>query len=184
MKKVVIVHGWGGNSKCDWIPWLKQELEKRGFEVVAPNFPNSDEPEIDTWVGKLREVVKNVDVNIFFVGHSIGCQAILRFLEKCSEKVGKVILVAPWMHLNEEVINEEGEDVREIARAWVETPIDFERVRKMSDKFVCIFSDDDPYVPLSDEEIFKRELNAETIVESGQGHFNEVSLPLVLEYLG
>lgn len=183
MKKVVIVHGWGGNSKYDWIPWLKQELESKDFEVVAPDFSDSDEPEIDAWVGKLKEVSGDVDENTFFVGHSIGCQTILRFLERIDRKVGSVVLVAPWLHLNEKIIEEEGEEVVEIARQWIETSIDFEKVRKMAERFVCIFSDDDPYVPLSDEEIFKKELNAETVVEERRGHFNDVSLPLLLEYL-
>ena len=31
-----MVHGWDGNPNNHWFPWLKKELEKRGFEVHVP----------------------------------------------------------------------------------------------------------------------------------------------------
>ena len=182
MKKAIIVHGWGGNSKGDWIPWLKHELEKKSFEVITPDFPNTEEPEIKAWVGKLGEF--DIDENTYLIGHSIGCQTILRFLERQDRKFGNIILVAPWMHLDEKTIEEEGEEAKEIAKPWIETPIDFEKVKQNTREIVCIFSDDDCYVPLSDEKLFKERLNAKTIIKEKQGHFNEASLPLLLEYIG
>ena len=32
MKKVYLVHGWGGSSNKRWFEWLKQELPKKDFE--------------------------------------------------------------------------------------------------------------------------------------------------------
>lgn len=186
MKRCFIIFGWDNESSDCWYPWLKEKLEEKGFTVEIPEMPDSEEPRIGPWVSKLKEVVGNVDEETYFVGHSVGCQTILRFLQTFSEntKVGKVVLVAPWIHLKQEKIEEEGEDVVEIARPWMETPIDFKKIKNFT-KYVCISSDNDPFVPLSEADIFKKELGAKIIVKKGKGHFamddNCYELPDVLE---
>lgn len=185
-KRVFVVHGWGASSNSEWHPWIKKKLEEKGFEVHAPDMPNTEEPEISAWVGKLNEVVGNASEKDYFIGHSIGCQTILRYLESLGEvRVGGCVLVAPWMHLDEQTIKEEGEETREIARPWMETPINFEKVKEIGKEFTVIFSDNDNYVPLSDKEIFKAKLDAKIVVEHGKGHFSEddgvSELPVLFE---
>ena len=82
MKKIYLIHGWGGSSGEGWFSWLKRNLEKQNFEVYVFNMPDSDNPKIETWVKYLEKNIKNVDKDTFFIGHSIGCQTIMRFLEK------------------------------------------------------------------------------------------------------
>ena len=176
MKKLITVHGWGGAPESEaWNPWLRKELESKDFEIIAPAMPNTDEPEINAWINKLKEEVGTPDENTYLIGHSIGCQAILRYLETLepSVKIAKTILVAPWTHLDEKTIEEEGEEVREIAKPWMETPINWEKAKTICNKFLCIFSNNDPYVPLSDSEIFKEKLNAEIIIKHNEEHFND-----------
>ena len=84
MKRVFIIHGWGGKP-AGWLLWLKEELGKKGFEASTLEMPNSEKPEIEEWVGYLSEQAGEVDKDTYFVGHSIGCQTILRFLEKLPE---------------------------------------------------------------------------------------------------
>ena len=173
MSKAIIVHGWAGSPDEPALVWLKEQLEQRGMEVVVPEMPDTDTPRIEPWVGKLAEV-SQPDENTVFVGHSVGCQAILRYLETLPEnmRVAKVILFAPWMELDMQTIEDEGEESIEISRPWMETPIDFKKVRTHAKEFVAIFSDNDPYVPLSQKEIFERELGAHTSVVHGKGHFS------------
>lgn len=184
MKRVFIVHGWGKNPSGDWYPWLKERLESKGFSVEVPEMPNTDEPSIDEWVPFLAEKVKNPDSDTYFVGHSIGCQTVLRYLEKIDANIGGAVLVAGWFNLTPETFEEEGTE--EIAKPWIETPIDFEKVKHNCSKFLCIFSDNDPYVPLSDSDLFKERLNAEIIVQKEKGHFgsedNITEIPVVLEF--
>lgn len=176
MKKVYIVHGWGGHPQKPLYKYVKDKLEETGFNVVVPKMPNSETPTINSWIGKLNEVIKSLDEEDILIGHSVGCQAVLRYLEQTDKgKVGKVFLIAPWMHLDKETIEEEGEEVIEIARPWMETPIDWENVKIRAEKFVAIFSDDDPFVPLSEEELFKENLGAETYVLYNKEHFDPPS---------
>ena len=41
MKRVFIIHGWGGNPETEWIPWTKKQLEKKGFQVEVPEMLTS-----------------------------------------------------------------------------------------------------------------------------------------------
>jgi len=185
MKRAFIIHGWEVHPGEGWFPWLKKELGEKSFEVTVPQMPNPDEPKIEEWVPFLKEQVGETDEETFFIGHSIGCQTILRFLEGLGDtvKVGGVILVAGWVNLTAEVTGDK--ESYEIAKEWLETPLDWEKIKKHTDNFVSIFSNDDPYVPLGDLEIFKKELGSKIVLEHNKKHFsgsdNVKELPVVLE---
>lgn len=169
--RIILVHRWSGRPDSDWYPWLENALEQHGFSVVVPHMPGWDNPTIEAWVGHLAvEVGMQLDEQTFFVGHSIGCQTILRFLEHVPEgkKVGGVVLVAPWVKLR----NLEGEAERKTAGPWMNTPIDATKVKTRAKKFVAIFSDNDLYVDLAENRpFFEHELGAKIIIEKGKGHF-------------
>lgn len=188
MKRVFIIHGWGGDSRGDWFVWLGKELEDKGFAVVTPDMPDTQNPKISEWVNKIKELAGNVNEETYFVGHSMGCQAIMRYLEQLppATKIGGAIFVAGWFNLTDETWDDEGY-TPEIADQWINIPMDFNRVKFHSNKFVVINSDDDPYVPLSDVELFKNNLGAEIIMLKNKGHISgedgSTDLPEVLEEL-
>lgn len=173
MKNIYIIHGWDGSPEEPMLKWLKLNLEKEGSRVAVPEMPEPDVPKIETWMGKLKETIKQPDSNTILIGHSVGCQAVLRYLETLPQnvKIAGIVLIAPWMELDTQTIEEEGEEVKEIARPWMETPIDFEKVRTHISRAVAIFSDNDPFVPLGQKELFEKELDAEIVVENNKGHF-------------
>lgn len=186
MKRIYIIHGWNGSPNEPMLQWLKINLEKAGHKVTVPAMPEPDIPKIETWLRKLKEVIES-DGDTILIGHSVGCQAVLRYVETLPEglKIAGVVLIAPWMELDAETIKEEGKGVIEIARPWIETPINFEKVRNQIGQVVAIFSDDDKFVPLSQKALFEKELNAQTFIEHHKGHFSpadEISeLPVALE---
>ncbi len=141
MKRVIIVHGWSGSPDTNWMPWLKAELEKLGHEVLVPNMRDTDNPIIEHWVPHLAQVVGVPDSDTYFVGHSIGCQAILRYLETIDIAVGGALFVSGWFNLE----NMEDEKEEEIAKPWIEIPIDLEKVKSVLPKSTLIISDNDPY---------------------------------------
>lgn len=181
-KRVFIIHGWEGRPDGnDWLPWLKRELEQKNFEVIVPAMPDTDEPKIDVWVPFLSNLVGEPDENTYFAGHSIGCQTILRYLETLeNKKIGGAIFVAGFFNLIG--LSDDGE--REIAKPWLETPINLEKVKNTSGEFIAIFSDNDRFVPISDKNIFEKELNAKIIIEHNKGHLGEddkiTELPVAL----
>jgi len=169
MKRVFIVHGWSSNPTKDWHPWLKRALEKKGFEVFVPAMPDTDHPKIETWVPFLAKQVGKPDENTFLVGHSVGCQTILRFLERAKGEVGGCVFVGGWFSLR----GLETKDEIRIAKPWLEIPINFEKARRAAGKVVAIFSDNDPYVPLSNMKLFEQNLGAKIVLESKKGHFTD-----------
>ncbi len=186
MKKVYIVHGWDGSPDEPLFKWLDKELTLKGYEVFRVAMPTPETPIIETWVERLQESI-NLDSETILVGHSVGCQAIMRYLETLSEesRIDGVVLLAPWMKLDQTTIEEEGEEVVEIARPWMETAINFNKVKLIAGKIIAIFSDNDDFVELSQKDFFEEKLNAQTIVEHEKGHFspaeNISELPSALE---
>jgi uncharacterized protein len=172
MKRVFIVHGWDGFPEEGWFPWLKAELERRGFSVTVPAMPNPQEPRPETWVPHLAEVVGKPDSQTYFVGHSMGCQTILRYAAALSKdaKIGGAVCVAGFNTLTN--IDADGEAVRS---AWLDVPLDAEKVKKIIPRIGAIFSPTDKWVPLENEKWFKEKLGAQTLVIDGQGekgHFS------------
>ncbi len=172
-KRVIIVHQWCGSPKTDFYPWLKKELEKSNFKVLVPIMPDTNHPQIKPWLNKLNKTVGKPDKNTFFIGHSVGCQTILRYLESLPEntKVGGAVFVAGWFHLTKEVTG--NKEQYKIAKPWLETKLNFNKVMKHTKKFTAIFSNNDPYVPLSDSKIFKNKLKTKIVIQKNKGHFTQ-----------
>ena len=170
MKRAFIIHGWGGEPTSNWHPWLKKELERNNFEVEVPTMPNTDAPEMESWVEKLIETVGKADEDTYFIGHSIGCQTILRYFEDLKGKVGGAVFVAGWFTLNLET-----EEEKKIAKPWLDNKINFDKVKKNCNRIVAIFSDNDPFVDLEENKLAFEKLNAEIIVEKNKGHFDDES---------
>ena len=184
--RVFIVHGWQGYPEEGWFPWLKRELEAGGFEVFVPQLPDAENPRIEKWVPKLAEAVGVLDEHTYFVGHSMGCQAIARYLETLPDGVGMggAVFVGGFF---KRLTGLEGDpDVQESDRHWLGAPIDLAKVRSHLLKSIAIFSDDDPWVPIENQDDFRDKLGSEIVIEHGQGHFSGVrdkafELPVVLE---
>lgn len=172
MKKVILIHRWDGNPKSDWYPWMKRELENRKFKVIVQEMPNTSKPEINSWVSKLSKSVGKLDNNTYFMGHSMGCQTIMRYLEKTKigGKAGGCVFVAGWFNL----ANLENEDVKNIAKPWIEDKIDLRKVKEHIGKLTVILSSNEPYGFVEENsKTFKEGLNAKVIIEKNKGHFTE-----------
>lgn len=187
MKRVFIIHGWGGSPNGnDWIPWAKKELENKGYEVIAPLMPDADNPRIETWIPYLANLVGGPEEGDILIGHSIGCQTILRFLQTLStnQKIDKAILVAGFGPYLTGLIDDE----KPVARPWIERPLDFNKIRPKVNQSIVILSDNDKSVPLAEnKKLFEESLGAKVIVKHNMGHFSEgdgiTELPILLEVI-
>ena len=189
-RRVFIIHGYLGYPEEAWLPWLKGELERRGHAAWLPSMPNPDRPTIAEWVGFIAKLVGEPDAETVMVGHSIGGQAVLRYLEAlggAGKSVGRTVVVAsrfPTGMSAEEADAKTGNDA--ILRPWLEIGADPEKVRKAAGTCTVILSDNDPYIPFREARAsFPASLGARILVEPGKGHFNEddrvATLPSALD---
>ena len=188
MKKLIIVHGWDGFPEDSWYPWLKIEMEQSGFKVIVPQLPNPGSPRIKTWVPALADAVGTPDQNTYFVGHSMGCQAIVRYIEGLPEglKIGGAVFVAGFFNHLTDIGDDDNS--QETERDWLSKKPDLQKVREHLLKSVALFSDDDPFVPLDNLDDFRDILHSEILIQHAKGHFNKnrdhtTELPIVVEKL-
>jgi uncharacterized protein len=181
MDRVFIIHSWTTNPGFGWYPWLKKELTKKGFKVQVLKMPDTNRPRIGKWVSHVAKNVKKLDENTYFVGHSIGCQTIMRYLAKQKTKAGGAVLVAGWFTLK----GLETKEDWKIANPWLNTPMNLAKVKRT--KITAILSDNDQFVPLENKKLLKQKLGAKIIMKHKSGHFDEEDgfkkLPIALKEL-
>lgn len=155
-KRVFLVHGWASSPEDCWFPWIREELEARGYDIRPISFPDPKHPDPARWLDLLRKEVGAPDEQTYFIAHSLGGYIVLKFLEKLSqgEDIGGAVIVGSRM-----------------AREGLE-PADAGRLGRFASKVKALFSDNDYYIPLSEEKRFREELGAETLVLRDRGHFS------------
>ncbi|PJE61275.1 hypothetical protein COU87_05580, partial [Candidatus Roizmanbacteria bacterium CG10_big_fil_rev_8_21_14_0_10_39_12] len=107
MKNAIILHGGPDKkeyydpkapsmSNAHWIPWLQGQLLKHDIPTATPEVPYSFDRNWTVWN---REVERfDITPETILIGHSTGAGFFIKYLSIHPEiKVGKVILVAPWL---------------------------------------------------------------------------------------
>lgn len=165
----LLIHRWDGDQTSDWYDWLKGQLAKKDIDLSIPNMPDPENPVIVDWVAACQQAITACSGDVVLIGHSVGCQTILRTLEKHTQTVKGCVLVAPWFALSNL-----DEEEQEVAEPWLTKPIDFQAARSHAGKIIALFSRDDAYVPLKDNQaICEKELQAECIIITDRGHFTD-----------
>ncbi len=171
MKKVYLVHSRGAHPNDFWYPWVKSTLEQAGDVVNVPQMPNPDSPQKAAWLSALEARISEVDENTYLIGHSVGCQAILRFLDRLppGNRCGGVVLVAGWVRFP----NWEGrsQEQKAILEDWLNPTLDLSKVADRSKHFIAIFSDNDEFVPKGNWAVCENELHAKILIKHAAGHF-------------
>lgn len=184
MKKVFIVHAFKGSPNGGWKPWLMGELDKLDVYACALAMPKPDEPQCTEWVVEIQRNIPEINEDVFLVGHSLGCAAILNYLEnlKTDKKFGGVFFVAGPT----EVL--ETENPNSIARKFdnfFTHPFDFNKIKNTSKHFVFIHGDDDSKVPIQHAEKASQQLGGELVIVKGGNHLSGwngyYSLPQLLD---
>ena len=99
------------------------------------------------------------------------------YLETIDTKTGGALFVAGWFNLD----NLEDEESIAIAKPWLETLINIEKVKNVLPKSMLLISKDDPY-NCTQENLDKfGQFVTESSVLENAGHFTEAIEPAILE---
>jgi pimeloyl-ACP methyl ester carboxylesterase len=107
MKSAVILHGlydkseyydrkFPSPSNAHWLPWLQRQLQLQDVKADTPEVYLTYKASWEEWC---REVERfEMDDNTILVGHSMGGGFWVKYLSLHMDlRVGKVVLVAPWL---------------------------------------------------------------------------------------
>lgn len=182
MKTAFIIHGTSDTPDSHWFGWLKRELEKREYEIVAPQFPWIQEESYEKWAQLFEEHEYKMNTDSIFIGHSLGTCFILKLLSEKDIKVHGIYLIGAWGEIfSEEILLNQHKKFKEVGfdipfdwmknyESFVEK-LDFEKIKNSAQKRFIINSKNDPYIPLELAENLQKNIDAELILYSHAGHF-------------
>jgi len=169
MKTAVLIHGYNDKSEYldggrpspsndHWFPWIQRQLQRKGILAQAPDMPGFYEPNYDAW----KEMLERFDLNkdTVLVGHSCGGGFLVRYLSENDVKVGKVVLVAPWLDPD-----------KEIDENFFDFEIDKNLVAKTNGLIVMYSRDDTGAVLETINTLKSKTKNIEFQEFDGKGHF-------------
>ncbi|MDP2918247.1 MAG: alpha/beta hydrolase [bacterium] len=175
---IFIFHGTEGYPEENWFPWLKQELEQKGYKVFIPQFPSPPvvPAKIAEWFDILKNYEQHINENSILIGHSLGGIFTLRILEKLNNPVkaaffiGTPIGVRPILNFDRD-------------NSFSGFDFNWETIKKKAKNFVVFQSDTDPYVGLENGKELAKKLSVELSFVPNAGHFNKKAGYLKFEQL-
>lgn len=164
-ENIYIIHGYTASKKSNWFPWLKEKLEDKKVKVSVPDMPDSKNPYCKQWLHHLSSVVSEINENTIFIGHSLGCIAIIRFLLEKNIKINGAIFVSGFIDENPMSENTEG------LQSFFSDPLDIERLKYPIPNRVAITAADDDIVPSAATKKMAEKINAKLMELNSGKHF-------------
>lgn len=172
--RIIFIHGnQTSHWSFGWSPWLKKELEKKGFKTFFETFPDSIIARAKYWLPFLKVNIK-AGINDVIIGWSSGAVAALRFSEK--NKIRGSVLIAPsYTDLNDDLEKQSG---------YFRKPWNWKSIRKNQKNIALVYSDNDPYISQKEFKFIAQKLKPTIIKIPKAKHFVERStFPEVLHYI-
>jgi predicted alpha/beta hydrolase family esterase len=180
MKKVYLIHGFEGSPNGGWRPYLMRELAHNDISSFSLSMPSPEKPILDEWLSEIKRYIdRDINDEIYLVGHSLGGTAILRYLEKFDSQniKGIVSVSAPC------ICKKENSRISE----FLEDNFDWNLIKNKVSKVAVIHGDDDPLVPVVEAEKISNELDGKLIIIKNGKHLNGsagfIELPELLEVI-
>jgi predicted alpha/beta hydrolase family esterase len=184
MKRAVILHGTSGNPSKNWYPWLKEQLEKEGYEVWVPQLPDSDIPNRFTYEKFFKAADWDFSENLV-IGHSSGTTAILNLLSSdWFPHIKSAVLVGTF--LNEDLTKTtDWYTDGQFDDLFPPNGFDAKVIKSKSDNFYFIHSDNDPFCDPEPAQQLSEELDGVFVLVPGAEHFSEgmIEIPELLKVL-
>lgn len=164
MYDYVIIHGSYGHPFENWEPWLFNTLTSEGKQVLAPQFPCIDQ-NYENWKRVLDAYKPFIGERTSFIGHSLGPAFIVDYLIDEKIKINNLYLAAPFYGF---IGIESFDNVNQSFFKYS----DISKAGKFFNKAICLYSDNDPYVPIAMSKEISKLLNAKQVIIPNKGHLN------------
>ena len=162
MKKVLLLHGWGGSNFPHWQSWLASEIVKEYGTVSFLKFSNFDFPDLELWKQELKEKLADFQPDIV-ICHSLANTLWFHLIENFTlQEVPKLYLVAPPSFSC---------NIEEIKSFF---PMDLP-TQTNAHKTLLIGSTNDPYMDVDELHRLRDSLNVKLEIIQDAGHLNAES---------
>ncbi len=172
--RIIYIHGnQTTHWSFAWAAWLKQELEKKGYNTFFETFPDSIIARSEYWLPFLKDYIK-ADENDVLVGWSTGAVAAMRYAET-NRVLGSILISPSYTDLDEAMEKQSG---------YFNTPWNWHSIKKNQKQIALFYGDDDPYIPQDQFQFIARKLGSKTIKIHEAKHFSDQNtFPELLSYL-
>lgn len=167
MKNAFIIHGFNGDTIYTFGPYLRDELEKRGYNVIMPNFPIRSDAKYSVWASILDNYKKLFDENTIVVCHSIGNPFIIKYLSENKLKAKLYVSVAGFCKLFTVP------DREDLNKAFIDFQVNEDNINYCKSNIqhrYSLYSDNDHVIPFDILKNLIDNLNSNPIFISGVGH--------------
>ena len=169
---IYLIPRWAGTIHSDWYDWMVLEIKlKFHVEIHRFEMPDWDQPDISKSIQFLESEISELNENTYFIGHSVGCQAILRFIDQQLKvnknlKIGGFLFVAGWFEVDKPWLS---------LKPWMKIEnVDFHGISQQINFKKVLISDNDPFTTdfLKNKSLWYEYINAGVNIYHNKLHFN------------
>ncbi len=179
----VIIHGSNDQplnniSQKNWFPWLKQNLENKGYTTILPELSNNHAPDYEVWKQDFERQVGNLNSNSVVIAHSAGGAFIVRYLSEKLVPIRKLILMSP-------------SHTKTADNSRLNDLLNFQinpKLQSLIGSVIVATSDNEPEYRHENVDFYLSQLGGSKKIFEGLGHFcksdmGRVEFPEILELL-
>jgi len=162
--RILLLPGNGGPhfEIYGWYQWVRDELIKKGFEVIAEDLPDPEIAHQNIWLPYIRDHFR-AGADTIVIGHSSGGVAALRYLED-NFLLGAIVAGVNHTDLGMEEEKEAG---------YYDEPWKWNQIQDHAQWIVQFASQDDPFIPVSEARFIHEQINSEYHEFTDRGHFHD-----------
>lgn len=183
MKNVILLHGTGESAESFWYPYVRENLQSKGYEVWIPDLPEKNTPTLSI---QLPFVLQNglFTEKTVLIGHSAGAPLVLSVLENLKVRIKQAVLVAGFVT---QLKGGKGGPNLILQPEYL-----WEKIKENVGDIIFINSDNDPWgCDEKQGKIMLENIGGTLIVPHGEGHMGSHSFnqpyrefPLLIKLLG
>ncbi|XP_071961918.1 serine hydrolase RBBP9-like [Antedon mediterranea] len=175
MVKIAIIpgNGCGDIERCNWYAWANAQFNKiENVECLLRPMPDPDVARESEWIPFMQDVLKCDEFTII-IGHSSGSQAAMRYAET-HNVLGIVLVSACVTDLGIE---------NERASGYYDRPWEWDKIKNNSTFIEQFGSEDDPFLPWSEQMEVAKQLNSKLHHYKEKGHFMTSTFPELITFV-
>ena len=170
---IYLIPRWAGTMHSDWYDWMYLEIKNMyKIEIQCFEMPDWDQPDISKSILFLESEIPDLNENTYFIGHSVGCQAILHYLDSKFKvnnklKIGGFLFIAGWFEVDKPWIS---------LKPWLKSEnLNFPLLSERIGFKKVVISDNDPFTSnyIQNNIFWEEKFNAEVRLYHDKLHYNQ-----------